>query len=362
MKVFYVETDRLLPGMITVEDVLSENSGVIIPAKTFLNTKLITKLHLHNISQVPVVIPAAVSECMNKADVSHLNKIRSSTDFKIFQKKYNDIIVKLKTDLMAISDARETPYPYDFDELTGKIEDLASGTYCATHIFDLLHCIRDFDDSTFVHSLNVSLICHAIGIWLQFPEEDQHLLTMSGILHDIGKLRVPYELIVKPTKLTDEEYAIIKKHTQYGYDILSRYDIDSRVKDTALMHHERIDGSGYPHNLTGKSIGTYSKIVAIADVYDAMTALRTYRDSISPFEVVATLERDGFSKYEPAYLLPFLTRIAQAYIGVPILLSNSLVGEVIMINPQNLSRPIIKVGSEFLDLTKERDINIKALI
>ncbi len=92
-----------------------------------------------------------------------------------------------------------------------------------------------------------------------------------------------------------------------------------------------------------------------------MSALRTYRDSLSPFEVVENFENDGYAKFESAYLLPFLEHIVNSYINVPVLLSNSLVGEVVMINRQKLSKPMVKVGTEFLDLTKWSSLKIKAL-
>lgn len=359
MKVYYLSLDQLLPGMIVVEDIMLPGGTVIVEKQAFLTTKSITKLKLYSFDKIPVVIPTAVSECIDKASVSHYNKIRSTQEFKKFQHNYKELTDFIYYEFQKLSDPETRQY--DMDVLVDAVYHLTANSYSATHIFDLLHCMRDYDDSTYVHSVNVSMICHAIGIWLNFDEDDLRLLTLAGLIHDIGKMLVPYELINKPTKLTPEEFETIKRHPAFGISIMEPYPLDPRVRDAIQMHHERLDGSGYPYGIKGNAITSFAKIVAIADVYDAMTALRTYRDSISPFDVVAALEKDGYTKYDPSYLLPFLTRIVQAYIGVPVLLTNSLVGEVVMINQQRLSRPIVKVGTEFLDLSKEPEISIRAL-
>ncbi len=359
MKVYYLSLDQLLPGMILADTIYLPDGTALLEKQAMISAKNITKMKLFRINKVPVFIPDSVSECIDKASVSHWNKVRSTPEFKKFQKNYQATsnFVRDEFQKLTDSDTRE----YDPNVLTEAAYSLTEESYSPTQVFDLLHCMRDYDDSTYMHCLNVSLICNSIGIWLDFNEEDLRQLTFAGMIHDVGKLLIPYELINKPTRLTDEEFEIIKQHPSYGASIMAPYDLDSRVRDAILMHHERMDGSGYPNHLVGNEITSFAKIVAIADVYDAMTALRTYRESISPFDVVAEFERNGYAKFETSYLLPFLTRIVQAYIGVPVLLSNSLVGEVVMINPQQLSRPIIKIGSDFIDLAKEKDIFIRAL-
>lgn len=359
MKVFYLDVEQLLPGMIVVDDIRLPDQSVLLPKQTVLSVKYITKLKLYTIGKVPVLIPEKVSESVDKTSVSHWNTIRSSIEFKKFEKDYRSVTAMLRLEFQTLLDP--TTKKYDTDHLVDMVYGLADSSYSATHIFDLLHCMRDYDDSIYVHCLNVALIVHTLGIWLDLDETTLRQLTLSGIVHDIGKINIPNEILNKPGKLTDEEFEEIKRHPNYGVDILRPFINDFRVLDGVALHHERNDGSGYPNKLTANAIPQFAKILAIADVYDAMTALRSYRASISPFDVVANFEKDGYTKFETSFLLPFLEHIANAYIGVPVLLSNGLVGEVVMINRMKLSKPMVLVGTEFLDLDKWPEITVKAL-
>lgn len=359
MKIFYLSVDQLLPGMIVIDDIRLSDQTVIIPKQTVLSIKLITRLKLYTIGTVPVMIPEKVSESVDKNSVSHWNTIRNSLEFKKFEKEYRSVTAMLRLEFQTLLDPATKKY--DPQNLVNMVYGLAETSYSATHIFDLLHCMRDYDDSIYVHCLNVALIVRTLGIWLGLDEVTLNQLTLSGIIHDIGKVNIPVEILNKPGKLTDEEFAEIKRHPNYGVEILRPFITDPRVLDGVALHHERNDGSGYPNKLTAGAIPQFAKLLAIADVYDAMTALRSYRESISPFDVVANFEKDGYTKFETSYLLPFLEHIANAYIGAPVLLSNGLVGEVVMINRMKLSKPMVLVGTEFLDLDKWSEITIKAL-
>lgn len=114
------------------------------------------------------------------------------------------------------------------------------------------------DDSVYVHSLNVSLICRQIGKWIKADDATLDMLTLAGLLHDIGKLKIPTELLNKPGKYTDEEFAQVRLHTQYGYELLKPLPLDAHIKLAALSHHERCDGTGYPSGLTTNDIDPYA--------------------------------------------------------------------------------------------------------
>jgi len=222
--------------------------------------------------------------------------------------------------------------------------------------------MREYDDTTYVHSLNVSLICNIIGKWLNFSTKDLEIITLCGLLHDLGKLLIPRNILAKPSKLTDDEFTLIKTHTIRGYKLLKNIPIDSRIKNAALMHHERCDGSGYPNGLVSHEIDSFAKLVAIADVYDAMTCARVYRGPLCPFEVINLFETEGYLKFDTKYILTFLEGIVNTYIHNNVRLNNHMEGEIILINKYDLSRPVIKCGDQFIDLSKHRDLYIEALI
>ena len=129
-----------------------------------------------------------------------------------------------------------------------------------------------------------------------------------------------------------------------------------------MRHHERCDGSGYPGGFRGDQIEEFARIVAIADTYDAMTSERVYRAAICPFEVIHMFEREGLSKYDARFLIPFLEKAVQAYINTKVLLSNGMTGRVIMINRKDLARPVVKVKDEFIDLSYDTSIKIKEVL
>lgn len=362
MEAIYISINRAIPGMIVVEDIYSAGRDKIATKNTILNPKTIQKLKLHGINGIPVMIPPSLAEKKPEQNPNntHANKIRSSIEFKKFKRDYNATIEALKSTMSSLlSDSKKLDDENYILECTSQILSECSNSM---HTFDMLHCMRDQDDLTYVHSLNVALICNSFATWLNFSPEDTRQLTLAGLIHDIGKTQIPPEILNKPTRLTDQEYQTMKTHVLLGAKLVANSKLDTRVKQAVLSHHERYNGSGYPQGLTGDKIAPFAKIVAIADVYDAMTSSRVYRDAICPFDVVGTLEQEGYTKYDPAYLIPFLKHIVQSYINAPVMLSNTLVGEVVMINNEHLSKPIVKVDDQFYDLSKKQDIKIRSLL
>jgi len=131
--------------------------------------------------------------------------------------------------------------------------------------------------------------------------------------------------------------------------------MNPRIVNSAMMHHERCDGTGYPFGLTSERIDDFAKIISIADVYDAMTSARVYRGAMCPFKVIEIFENEGLQKYDTKYILTFIQNVLNTYIQSRVRLSDGRTGEVIMINKQFLSRPLIRSGSSYIDLSKEPD-------
>jgi hypothetical protein len=134
------------------------------------------------------------------------------------------------------------------------------------------------------------------------------------------------------------------------------------VKEAILLHHEKCDGTGYPFGLKSDKIPETAKIIAIADVYDAMTSSRIYRAPICPFEVVRLMYEDAFTKFDPVFAIPFLKNVASSYIHTDVRLSDGRVGKVILINDSALHKPVVQVDGEYIDLSKKKDLNITALL
>ena len=288
-----------------------------------------------------------------------IEKLRSTPEFKKFNRTYMESVGKVENSFQNIVDSDDD---IDFDNLLEETDRIIKEGRNGMHIFEMLHGIRDYDDMTYVHSLNVSLICSVFAGWLKMSKEETKILTQAGLLHDVGKMLITKDIISKPARLTEDEYEEVKTHSIKGYQVLKDLNLDVRVKYASLMHHEKCDGSGYPNGFKSNQIEDFSKIVAIADVYDAMTSNRTYRQAICPFDVVENFERDGFLKYDPGYLMIFLERIVQSYLHNAVRLSDGREGEVVMINKLSLSRPVIRCGNSYIDLSKEQRLSIDSIL
>lgn len=228
------------------------------------------------------------------------------------------------------------------------------------HTFRMLRRVRRYDDLTYIHSLNVAILCHEFANWMHMPEEEQDILTLAGLLHDVGKMGIPGKIIKKAGLLTDEEYELIKQHPQKGYDFLKKHPLDERIMNAALMHHERCDGSGYPQGLKADEIDDFAKIVAIADYYDALTSARVYREPHCPFEVFRMLQQER-DKFDSTYLAVFMEGVASFYIGCEVVLSNQKRARMVDTNPTDQSNPIVKMDGLIVNLAMAPDVNVKEI-
>lgn len=346
------------PGLIVADDIYNSSNQLVISKGVMLTERIITRLKFNSIAEFNVIFEGTEPPKPVK-ETSYSQKVRESIEFKEFQNTFTEKVDSFKGELDKLSIKDE---PVDIGSLLGHTSELLHKSRNGIHVFDMLHCMREYDDITYVHCLNVSLLSNVFGEWLKFSAKDIETLTLAGLLHDVGKLSLPNELINKQEKLTPTDYVTIKTHTIQGYNVLKNKGLDPRVANTALMHHERCDGSGYPYRITGDKIEPFAKIIGILDVYDAMTSARVYRPALSPFEAIAVFEAEGLQKYDPEYILVFLEKIIQAYVGNRVRLSNGREGEIRLINKHALSKPIVQIGSSFLDLSKEKELTVAALL
>jgi len=154
------------------------------------------------------------------------------------------------------------------------------------------------DPYTSGHEKRVGEISAAIAVEMGFDERYQEGLRIAGLLHDIGKIGVPAEILVKPSRLSAGEYALVKEHTEFGYQVLRNIDFPWPVADIARQHHERIDGSGYPLGLKGEQITMEARIVAIADVVESMASHRPYRPGLGIDVALAEIEQNAGKLYD----------------------------------------------------------------
>ena len=222
---------------------------------------------------------------------------------------------------------------------------------------------RTIDEYLTRHCVNVALLSSMLGKWLNLPEKDLTLLTYSAFLHDIGKTIVNPTTLNKPSKLTQSEFEEIKRHPIYSYELIRNIvDLDKSVSLGVLMHHERLDGSGYPLGLNEDKISIFAKIIGITDTFDAMTSDKVYSKKQNPFKVLELMRNECIGLLDYTYLNTFIKHMSNYYTGEMIKLSNGSIGKIIQIDLNNISKPLISVDSDFIDLIKEKDLFIVELV
>ena len=346
-----VELKDLVSGMILAKNICDLKKNVIFPEGYVLTNKAITKLSFYTVSSI-FVEDQTIQE-IDKIFEGHRpssHSVKRSPEFLKFARDFEEDVHKFRD---KINEVVEKNAPLDINTLMRDTLALLDNTRGTIHIFEILYNMRQFDDSTYAHSINVALICNVLATWMDLSTDDIFLATQCGLLHDIGKLKIPEHIIKKPGRLTDEEFNIIKTHPIAGYDILTEYHLNPHILNAAMMHHERCDGTGYPLGLKWDKIDRFARIVSIADVYDAMTSSRVYRGGLCPFKVISILEREGFQKYDTEVIMTFVKNVLDGYILNLVRLSDGRIGEIIMINRSALSRPLIKCGTEYVDLSLE---------
>ncbi|MCR5608419.1 MAG: HD-GYP domain-containing protein, partial [Lachnospiraceae bacterium] len=304
-------------GMVIAKDVVTSSGNLLLPAGTVVDSTIKNTLFAHTILNFEIEIndedmvlpPIQLKENIEPIrELNVLNRIEAAH----YNELYNEAIDFFKTDINSI--VFQTSQ-IDLNILLDVPYQIIQNNKPTMNVLEMLMNADTKADAVYAHSFNVALIAGVIGEWLEMSESEISVLMIAGLLHDIGKLLLPQDVFNKAGKLTDTEYKIIKTHPMLGYNIIKDIDIDPRIKECALYHHERCDGSGYPENKKGDELSDFVKIIAIADVYDAMINKRSYRRARSPFEAVSMFETEGFHKFDTKILLTFLNRILSAYIN-----------------------------------------------
>ncbi len=342
----------LKPGMEVGEDVFNYKNELLVPINTILTEEHIKKITRHSVMCVLIKEPVDYA-------TTHFERVRLSQEFQIFEVIYKENLTRYK-DLM--NDFVINGTPLEIRELMDIYNTLVPHAKNDDFLLDYLyHMLPSEDDMTHAHCLNSALIAGVFAKWLNLSNEDTDILIQCGFFYDIGKLKLSSDLLWKPGKLTDLEFAQMKTHTLIGFNLLKELDLNQHILNATLMHHERCDGSGYPSRLRGDKIDRFAKYIAIIDSYEAMTSARMYRQSMHPFQVIERFEKAGFIIYEESILRPILSHIAGTQMGYNVRLSDGRIAEVIVINQKHLSRPLLRAGNSIIDLSSDLSLQIEVI-
>ncbi|NPV89999.1 MAG: HD-GYP domain-containing protein [Firmicutes bacterium] len=337
-----IPIDYASPGMINARTIYSSEGRVLLAAGVELNDyylQRLSDLEIHSIYirdeiTSDLTIPEVVLE---KTRVEATNNFR-----QIFNQMKTSCSLNTKA-------ARQV-----VDQL---LDEVLSNPNTLVHLTD----IRAFDDYIFNHSVNVCILSLMTGVSMSLNTIQLRDLGVGALLHDIGKIDLPREILDKPGRLTQEEFEKVKRHTTNGFDILRQYtDISLLSSHVAFQHHERYDGTGYPRGLTISDIHEYARIVAVTNAYDAMLSDRSYRAPLLPCDAVRELTRGAYTQFDPQVVAALLENIAIYPVGSLVQLSSQEIGIVVDVNKHSLNKPVVRlvVDNSGRPVAESREIDL----
>ncbi len=335
-----VATQDLRPGMVIGREVVTDDGVVLLESGTVLTAWQITNLHNW---RIPAVDIAAA-----EASATRPARVPGS-----FLEDYVKTVDVIRHTFEHISLFREVPV-LEMEELANQRIALLADT---VGVLDYLYQIRLHSDHTFEHSLSVAITAAVIGRWRHIKGKELGDLILAGLLHDIGKLFVPPAILDKPGVLTPAEYEYIRRHPGEGHRLIAASpQIAEGVKLGVIQHHERRDGSGYPAGLAGDAIHDYAKIIAIADIYCAMTADRAYRRRLTPLAAIEVIAEDMRAKLDPEIGVTFLDNMRDCFTGSDVILSDGQRAKIVVLGGRDRywTKPVVRsADGRMLDLREE---------
>ncbi len=231
----------------------------------------------------------------------------------------------------------------EVDQVLPFVEEVSASVQRNSVALVSLARLKTKDDYTFMHSVSVCALMVALSRQIGLGEEETRQAGVAGMLHDIGKMAIPLDILNKPGSLTDNEFAVVRRHPEQGFAMLSECKGLGEVPlDVCLHHHEKMDGSGYPKGLSGEQITRMARMGAICDVYDAITSTRAYKQAWDPSASIQRMSQWKGS-FDPELFQSFVRCIGIYPVGTLVKLESGKMGVVIDQNPRSLIKPRVKV-------------------
>lgn len=339
----FITKSHLKSGMILAKDIyLYDNNfkTVLLAKGQTLNNHYIEKIIFHNVEGAYIE-----SEAFNDLDYEY--GINKSLETKALT-EIKDVYSELYETGGIITDSSINKFSSIVDEL---ISEILTKRELTNNVMDF----KNHDEYTYQHCLSVANLSISTGISMGLSKQMLHDLGMAGFLHDIGKTLIPLEIINKPGKLTCDEFEIIKSHPLSAVNMLKNLVSDD-ILSGIESHHEKLDGTGYPFGKTKETIPLYGRILAICDVYHALSSDRSYRKTCFPNEVIEYIMGCADTHFDYDISRVFLKSVVAFQIGTFVKLSNGKIGVVIKNHVENNMRPVVRIVNQ--DSTVGEDIDL----
>lgn len=363
-----IPLDELTEGMIFGEDVIDKEGRLLVSKNAILTSEILGRLKRFSSKKIfsmrIIPKPIDIETVVELENGSRETLSASEINFEytqerlIIKEKFDEMHKSIKKSFDELS--RNNTSPEVKKEIDKTVEEIKSNLSVNIELLNEILDIKATDEYLYNHSLNVAVLSNLIGKWLKLDQEDLDILILSGLLHDIGKLKVSPDILYKPGKLTDEEFVEMKRHPEYSYQMVMEMGYkDNTILKAVTFHHEKEDGTRYPLKITGDKIPIHAKILSVADIFDAMTSNRCYKARVSPFKVLEMFQNQNFGKLDYGIIMTFVRRFTEYYVGSEVILSNNKKAKIVSLNTYEITKPLLRTETgEFVDISKNREIQI----
>lgn len=312
--------------------------------------------------------PVAVSEVEAKPNeiISVIKEVQSNVSLQEELVAAKRIHANTKEAVKSMFREARMGNALDLQEVGSLVEEINQSMVRNSDALLSLIRLKNLDEYTYLHSVAVCMLMVALGRQLGIKGDTLKQAGIAGLLHDVGKIIIPNEVLNKPGHLTDEEFKVVRSHPQKGWEILkASYDVSELVLDVCLHHHERVDGRGYPHQLAGADISFFARMGAVCDVYDAITSNRCYRKGWDPAKAISKMAAWRDVQFDENIFHAFVKTVGIYPNGTLLKLESGRLG-VVVEQSKKLTAPFVKIffsiranahiPSETIDLSKSQEV------
>ncbi len=356
-----ISIEELEEGMLIAEDVHAGNGVIIVPKNTVVTIDALNLLARHSIMEVVVGEKAEEPE-FSMEDFGLLEGALGMLDYleqrEQKQHTFEDVFRAAEKELEAGIRHLINREPVDIYQFLDIVASVALKADNDVNMCHMLYKMNRMQRDLYMHSINVSMYAQLLAKWLDLPADEVELAGMAGILHDVGLIICHEEGEKNITLHGEYENKCGFNHMVHGYELIKDLDVDIRLKQAILTHHERMDLSGFPKKLSYKSLNYISRIVAIADAYDTLTMKEDEYEAMQPLVALNYMFDNFYIKFDTEMLISFIQHIVQNFIQYEVVLSDGQRGRMVMPNKKEPARPLIKVEGGFVDLSVRKDLTI----
>ena len=352
-----IAVNHLCNDMIIGEDVYNRSGVVLVAQGSTVTDEVISLLSRHLIDSVAIEYQAAADE---PQQAENAQPLVDEKQYQEFQEHFSVAENMLSDNLKKIVENSED---IDVPALMNVTNEILEKSRNETNLCNMLLMMKKDTESLYAHSINVSILCQILAKWSGCTPKEIENVAIAGLLHDVGILKFPEEMRKDFTFRKEMEGGVYNKHVLYSYNIVKNQNIDTEIKKAILGHHERLDKSGFPLRISEHGIGKLARILAIADIFDTYTMKENDIQPMSVFSVIKKMEEMHLHNIlDTQFNMTFIAHIAHTMVQHRVLLNDGRTGQVVMINRLNVSRPLVQVGTTFVDLSKEHSLYIQELL